>query len=191
MTDFANHQHVLKLVAFLIIQTAYVIYIMHAMPHTESMFNKLELFNEGMIILMCYIMFVFAGVGNRDILASDIPLYACMAISALIVVVNVFVMLRLYLQNARMKIHERKMKKAGLTPSEKVFAKAIELGTITPAKEPLNASRTSLMPLYKNNNSKVDEESSPAPASATIEESFDDDRAVRKDIEDLSSVLVS
>ena len=104
MTDFANHQHVLKIVAFIIIQTAYVIYIMHAMPHTESMFNKLELFNEGMIILMCYIMFVFAGVGNRDILLSDIPLYICMTITALIVVVNVCVMLRLYLQNARMKI---------------------------------------------------------------------------------------
>ena len=83
------------------IQTVYLIYIMHAMPHTESMFNKLEFFNEGMIILMCYIMFVFAGVGDREILNSDIPLYFCIGISAIIVAVNVFVMLRLYLQKTR------------------------------------------------------------------------------------------
>ena len=101
MTGFSNHQQVLKIMAFIAIQTAYIVYIIHSMPHTESVFNKLEFFNEGLIVLMCYIMFVFAGVGDRELLMSDIPLYICMAISAIIVIANVSVMIRLYLQKTK------------------------------------------------------------------------------------------
>jgi hypothetical protein len=144
MTDFGNHQHVLKIMAFLVIQTAYIIYIMHSMPHTEDMFNKLEFFNEGMIVLMCYIMFVFAGVGDREVLMSDVPLYICIGISAIIVAVNVFVMIRLYIQKAKQRIHLAKAKKAGLIPDleKKALAKMIELEPVSPIQNPF--SRVSL-----------------------------------------------
>ena len=172
--------------AFLVIQTAYIIYIMHSMPHTESMFNKLEFFNEGMIVLMCYIMFVFAGVGDRAVLMTDIPLYICMGISSIIVAVNILVMVRIYIQTAKQRIHQAKLKKAGLLVDlkERALAKEIELEPITPMKDPL--TRVSLCtPL-----TVLKEESKENEQDDVHVESFDNDREIRKDLEDLNDILV-
>jgi len=77
------------------------------------MFNKLEFFNEGFIILLVYIMLCWSGIGDRDVIQnSNIPLYISLGISGIIVVANIFVMLRLYLDKCKRKAALAKYKKA-------------------------------------------------------------------------------
>lgn len=109
LTGFSYHQYVFKCMSFLIVQTFYVFYIMHSKPHTENVFNKLELFNELMIILMCYIMLVFSGIGDRDnIIERKEPLVFSVAISAILIIVNLYVMVKL---SATRIIQEWRLKK--------------------------------------------------------------------------------
>lgn len=113
LTGFENHQYVAKNMAILFVQTLYIIYIMYSMPHTESMFNKLEFFNEGLIVLLVYIMLCWSGIGDRDIIqGSDIPLIISVIIAGIIVIANCYVMLRLYIQKMKQRIHLAKYKKA-------------------------------------------------------------------------------
>ena len=65
-------------------------------PHTVSVFNSLEFFNEGMIILMCYIMICYAGIGPvSKILKSKVPIYISILITGAIVAANFGVMMRM------------------------------------------------------------------------------------------------
>ena len=94
ITNFEQHQYLMKQFAFIIVQTLYIIYIFDTKPHTSDVFNKLEFFNEGMIIFMCYVMIVYCGVGYyKDILKSDVPVYFSVGITGLIVIANFGVMI--------------------------------------------------------------------------------------------------
>ena len=55
-----------KILFFLGIQSAYVIYIIDSWPHTESHFNTLELFNESLLILLTFIMICYCGIGDSQ-----------------------------------------------------------------------------------------------------------------------------
>ena len=105
ITDFEQHQYLMKQFAFIIIQTVYVIYIFDTRPHTVDIFNKLELFNEGMIIFMCYVMIVYCGVGPfKEILKSDTPVYFSIGITGLIVIANFGVMIKMTLSKMKEKL---------------------------------------------------------------------------------------
>ena len=76
MTDGGNN-YLFKIFSFLIIQTIYVIYILETMPHTHSIYNYLEVFNECLLILLTFIMVTYSGVGAKhlvdDIQESMVP----------------------------------------------------------------------------------------------------------------------
>ena len=96
--NFEQHQYLLKQIAFIFIQTAYVLYIFDCEPHTNEIFNTLEFFNEGMIILMCYIMICYSGLGPvQEIMKSSVPFYISILITALIVFANFGAMIKMTL----------------------------------------------------------------------------------------------
>jgi len=82
-------------------------YTVHAKPHSESIFNTLEFWNEGMIILMCYIMLVYSGIGSKepsyDILSEKAPQYLALLVTALIVVPNFGVLIKMTIKKAKQK----------------------------------------------------------------------------------------
>ena len=74
----------------------YIRYIQSTKPHTNDVFNRLELFNEGSLILLCYIMLAYSGIIPIDqIIDNEIPLFASLIIAALIVAVNFGIMLEI------------------------------------------------------------------------------------------------
>ena len=88
--------------ALLLIETFYVIYIMEAKPHDDSVFNSLEYFNEGALILLCYMMFVYTGiVADNSILSAKVPLYIQLGIVVAIVVGNFILLVRNGIINVR------------------------------------------------------------------------------------------
>ena len=96
LSNFDHHQYLFKNLAFILIQTSYVIYVADAKPHTNGIFNKLEFFNEGMIILMCYIMVCYAGIGPiQHIMESQTPIYLSLGVTGLIVIANFGVMFKM------------------------------------------------------------------------------------------------
>lgn len=112
LTNFEQHQYLAKDFAFIILQTAYFMYIVHAQPHSDGIFNTLELWNEGMIVLMCYIMLVYTGIGSKDpsydILSEKAPQYLALLVTALIVLPNFGVLIRMTIKKA---IHRRVLKR--------------------------------------------------------------------------------
>lgn len=64
LSNFKQDQYLFKNFAFIGVQTAYIMYVWDQKPHTNHVFNQLELFNESMIILMCYVMVVYTGIGD-------------------------------------------------------------------------------------------------------------------------------
>ena len=109
LTNFDHHMYVFKNIAFLFIQSAYLIYIMQTRPHTRSHFNSLEFFNETLIILMCYIMLVFSGIGDRDLLLdSAVPLYISVILTTILIVTNIGVMAKTTVANMIYKWRHRK-----------------------------------------------------------------------------------
>ena len=94
------------------VQTAYVLYVTDAKPHTNDIFNYLEFFNEGMIILMCYTMICFSGIGPfAEILKSTTPIYFSVGITGLIVVANFGVMIKMTLGKMKDKWKAKRLKK--------------------------------------------------------------------------------
>ena len=51
-----------KILLFIAIQSCYLSYIHNARPHFNSLFNRLELFNEYSLCAFAYVMLLFAGV---------------------------------------------------------------------------------------------------------------------------------
>ena len=94
------------------VQTAYVLYVTDAKPHTNDIFNYLEFFNEGMIIFMCYTMICFSGIGPfAEILKSTTPIYFSVGITGLIVVANFGVMIKMTLGKMKDKWKAKRLKK--------------------------------------------------------------------------------
>lgn len=112
-----EHNHfLLKNFGFLFIQTIYVMYVWNTKPHTRNIFNKLEFVNEGVIVLMCYMMICFSGIGPTEyILNSKVALFISIGMTVFVVAANFFVMFRLSYETVSMKckkwIQARKTKK--------------------------------------------------------------------------------
>ena len=102
----------LKQFCCVFIQTIYLLYVIDAKPHTNEIFNHLEIFNEGMIILMCYTMICFSGIGPfAEILKSATPIYFSVGITGLIVAANFGVMIKMTLGKIRDKWKTKRYKK--------------------------------------------------------------------------------
>ena len=108
LSDWASHAYLLKVIVFLIMQTMYIVYIIDSKPHTDNIFIKLEYFNEGLLVLLCYMMFIYTGIvpckveesgynyycNSKAIFTDKIPLYISLGIIAIIVVGNFAILIR-------------------------------------------------------------------------------------------------
>ena len=71
-------------------------YIAETLPHTNKIFNWLEFWNEGLIVLICYIMICYAGIGPVDeIVKSNVPIAISIIIASLIMAANLSMMLKM------------------------------------------------------------------------------------------------
>ena len=82
------------------IQTFYILYIIATRPHTTNMFNSLEFFNEGALIILAYVMLIFSGMTPIDDLIANNIAYTVaewlgIGIAIVIAVVNFYVMFKM------------------------------------------------------------------------------------------------
>ena len=96
LVNFEYNHYLFKNLCFILVQTIYVGYVWDTRPHTNNIFNKLEIFNEAMIVLMCYIMVAYTGIGPTEyILDATTPIYLSIGITVLIVSANFGVMFKM------------------------------------------------------------------------------------------------
>ena len=90
-----------------------MVYIIDSKPHDEDVFTHLEYFNEGALILLCYMMFIYSGIiANKAIFTENkVPLYISIGITAVIVVGNFIVMFRMSFRKIKMMYLQSKQKK--------------------------------------------------------------------------------
>ena len=109
LTKFEQNHYLLKIFALLLIQSVYLSYIVDTQPHTVSIFNKLEFFNEGLIIVMCYIMISYSGVAPLEkIIGAQVLIYISLGITGLIVIANVFTVVKMSYLKCKMKFQKYK-----------------------------------------------------------------------------------
>ena len=80
------------LYGFLLIQTCYFIYLILCMPHSENEFNILELFNEGLIILILYTLLGFTATSVLSAEAQWTLGYVTIVLISAVVIVNLAMM---------------------------------------------------------------------------------------------------
>ena len=67
LTSTETNHYLPKILCFLVIQSAYVIYILEAKPHTKRISFWLEMFNEGVLIILSFIMLCYCGFGDTNL----------------------------------------------------------------------------------------------------------------------------
>ena len=63
---FETNHYLLKIVCFLVIQSAYVMYILEAKLHAQRVNYILEIVNESVLIILIYMMICYSGMGNAN-----------------------------------------------------------------------------------------------------------------------------
>jgi len=121
LSNFESHANYFKVAIFLVMQTMYMIYIIEAKPHTEDIFIKLEYFNEGLLVMLCYMMFVYTGIvcrgledGSCDtkvIFTDKLPLYISCTLTGVIVLGNFIVLIRNSFYKFRIMLRKKKEQK--------------------------------------------------------------------------------
>ena len=92
-----------KIFVFLLVQAAYILYVYDTMPHTSMLYNRLEFFNEGLLMLLAYFMIAYCGImptGDSTRLAY----FASLAIVMLVTGANLYVLARLTFDKIALKI---------------------------------------------------------------------------------------
>ena len=92
-----RNENLFKIVFFLILQSVYILYIFEARPHNMRIYNRLEFLNEGMLMLLAYVMLIFSGMTPIEDLVANKPCYNFaewlgIGIALLICIMNFFVM---------------------------------------------------------------------------------------------------
>ena len=73
-----------------------MIYIADTWPHSNEVFNWLEFWNEGLVIIMCYVMICYSGIGPvEEILKTNVPIAISIVIVGLIMAANLGMMLKM------------------------------------------------------------------------------------------------
>lgn len=133
---------------------------------------------------MCYIMLVFSGIGDRDLLLdSPVPLYISVMLTTILIVTNIAVMAKSTVANMIFKWKHRKNIKASV--QRKNPAKQIERSENqfkTPTKSKLEALESVEFPLAVINQSVAPENERPSSVGSN-------DRPRSSDMKGLNSFL--
>ena len=111
LSGFEHTQYSLKIFTLLFIQTVYLAYVHHVKPHSQSLFNNLEFFNEYCLVILGYVMLCFTKImaGVNDTKALDYwSTYIAIAIIGLMALINLGVMVRITFQKVCLKCKRRK-----------------------------------------------------------------------------------
>ena len=82
------------------------------MPHKESLFNKLEIFNEISMVLIAFIMIgILMKLGSQDTYSQNFVVFSFFVIGGTIAVVNLCVILNIVVKKLIRKWKARKAKK--------------------------------------------------------------------------------
>ena len=94
--------------AFLLIQNLYILYIYDTKPHTSKIFNRLEFYNEGSLILLAYIMIGYSEVmpSNND--GNLLTFVMSLVITVGIAFANLFVLAKLTYNKIMLKFKQKK-----------------------------------------------------------------------------------
>lgn len=111
-----KNEYLLKIIFFLIIQSIYILYVFAARPHTTRIFNRLEFFNEGMLIMLAYVMLIFCGLVPIEDLISNKASYVFaewlgIGIAIFICIMNFYVMGKMTVDKIKAKMADKKQKK--------------------------------------------------------------------------------
>ena len=60
--NLSRNHFLLKILLFLLIQSLYGLYIWDVFPHTQNLFNYLEVSNELLLVLLAYLSMTFTGL---------------------------------------------------------------------------------------------------------------------------------
>lgn len=116
LSGFDETNYSLKILSFLLIQVIYLSYIHHVMPHDETLFNRLEYFNEYLLGMLGYTMLIFHGSYKLTLTEIDYISYVVLFAIAMIAAVNIFIMIKLSLHKSLSKFkrssHIKKLKLA-------------------------------------------------------------------------------
>ena len=105
LVNFEHNHYLYKNLLFILVQTIYVGYVWDTKPHTNNIFNKLEFINEGMIMLICYIMVAYTGIGPAEyIIDATTPIYLTIAITVIIIGTNFGVMFKMTFTKVKDKL---------------------------------------------------------------------------------------
>ena len=103
LNDFEQHQYLAKIFVFLLVQAAYILYVYDTMPHTSNRYNKLEFFNEGLLMLLAYLMIAYCGImATGD--SVRLAYFGSLAIVMLVTGANLYVLARLTFDKIALKI---------------------------------------------------------------------------------------
>ena len=99
LTLYEQNNYLLKIVLFLLISSAYIAYIWTTRPHTESYYNSIELFNEGMLILVGYLMIPYSGIVPMEhVIKINSLVILALSITGTIVIVNFYIVIQLVIK---------------------------------------------------------------------------------------------
>ena len=114
-----NRDSTNALYAFLLIQTAYITYILNTFPHVDEWFNSLEIVNEVIIILIIYTM---KGYTTTSILKGNVQWmvgYITVALILATFLLNVAMMLSTITSKVRLTLRKKKAQKQRAKAHEK------------------------------------------------------------------------
>ena len=111
-----RNENLFKIVFFLILQSVYLLYIFDSKPHNMKIFNRLEFFNEGMLMILAYVMLIFSGMIPIDDLLANESCYIFaewigIGITLAICVMNFFVMGKMTVDKIKAALAAKKQRK--------------------------------------------------------------------------------
>ena len=110
-TDIGHDHYLYKVLLFLFMQSLYLLYIYASRPHKRDLFNWLEYWNEGALMLLAYISFAFTGIVQGQSTGNVLAEVLSQIIIIAIVLANFSVLLsRTYLK-IKSTLEKRKLQK--------------------------------------------------------------------------------
>ena len=100
-----------KILIFIGIQSVYLWYINDTRPHTNNIFNRLEFFNEGSLMLLAYLMIGYSDVMPHNTSGSLLAGIMSVNVVVLIASANLFVLGYLTFVKLKVRFKNSKAKK--------------------------------------------------------------------------------
>ena len=93
-TAFEQNSYLYKILIFVGIQFLYILYIADTKPHTIERFNKLELLNEVLLVILAYVMIAFSGIVEGQSYGNTLAELCAISLTSVIIIANFRIMIQ-------------------------------------------------------------------------------------------------